>query len=217
MRGLGDCTFERANEAWGFDGGDAWSTALAATWEKGAAWPTVAVGNYIDRTEEISPWGSCTPNWLHRPGEARAFAAPLALKPSFCALSMLFTDWNRSGTPSLRVSNDREYYEGGQEQMWTIDAGRRSGGAEPGRWLEDLAHLGHGHCQHRSRWRRLSRILPHQHGRQQAADADRARWRSGAEAGLQATSPMPRASRRTGPISAMICDRARRGTPSSRT
>ena len=28
MRGLGGCRFERANEAWGFDGGDAWSTAL---------------------------------------------------------------------------------------------------------------------------------------------------------------------------------------------
>jgi hypothetical protein len=123
MRGLGDCMFERANEAWGFDGGDAWSTALAATWEKGAAWPTVAIGNYIDRAEEISPWGSCTPNWLHRPGEAGKFAAPLPLKPSFCALSMLFTDWNRSGTPSLRVSNDREYYEGGQEQMWTLTPG----------------------------------------------------------------------------------------------
>ena len=25
MRGLGACRFERANEAWGFDGGDAWS------------------------------------------------------------------------------------------------------------------------------------------------------------------------------------------------
>jgi hypothetical protein len=36
---------------------------------------------------------------------------------------MLFTDWNRSGTPSLRVSNDREYYEGGQEQMWKLDPG----------------------------------------------------------------------------------------------
>src|SRR5690606_16390772 len=45
------------------------------------------------------------------------------LKPSFCPLSMLFTDWNRSGTPSLRVSNDREYYEGGQEQMWKIEPG----------------------------------------------------------------------------------------------
>ncbi len=67
MRGLGNCRFERANEAWGFDGGDAWSTAFAATWEKGAAWPTLAIGNYINRLEETSPWGSCTDNWLHRP------------------------------------------------------------------------------------------------------------------------------------------------------
>lgn len=124
MRGLGDCRFERANEAWGFDGGDAWSTAFAATWEAGAEWPTLAVGNYIDRREEGFPWGSCTDNWLHRPaGQGGGFAAPLALTPSYCALSMLFTDWNRSGTPSLRVSNDREYYKGGQEQMWRVAAG----------------------------------------------------------------------------------------------
>ena len=67
MRGLGNCQFERANEAWDFNGGDAWSTAMAATWEKDAAWPTIAIGNYIDRKEEMSPWGSCTDNWLHRP------------------------------------------------------------------------------------------------------------------------------------------------------
>ena len=126
MRGLGHCKFERANEAWGFDGGDAWTAAFAATWEKGASWPTLAVGNYIDRSKEIDPWGSCTDNWLHRPltNTDRKFAAPIPLKPSFCALSMLFTDWNRSGTPSLRVSNDREYYEGGQEQLWRVDPGK---------------------------------------------------------------------------------------------
>ncbi len=123
MRGTGDCRFERANEAWGFDGGDAWSTALAAEWENGQDWPTIAVGNYIDREQEMFPWGSCTDNWLHRPA-GRAFAAPLALKPSFCALSMLFTDWNRSGTPSLRIANDREYYKGGQEQLWKIAPGQ---------------------------------------------------------------------------------------------
>ncbi len=120
MRGLGACMFERANEAWGFDGGDAWSAAAALTFERGASWPSIAIGNYIDREEEISPWGSCTDNWLHRPGAAGQFAPPLPLTPSFCALSMLFTDWDKSGTPSLRVSNDREYYEGGQEQMWRI-------------------------------------------------------------------------------------------------
>ena len=129
MRGLGACKFERANEAWGFDGGDAWHTALAATWEHGAEWPTLAVGTYIDRTQDIEPWGHCTDNWLYRPkavdGNAgRAFDRPLALKPSYCSLSMLFTDWNRSGTPSLRVANDREYYRGGQEQLWRIDSGK---------------------------------------------------------------------------------------------
>jgi hypothetical protein len=126
MRGLGGCKFERANEAWGFNGGDSWWTSAAATWEKGADWPTIAVGSYIDRAQEISPWGSCTDNWLLRPAEGgQRFGAPIPLKPSFCPLSMLFTDWNRSGTPSLRVSNDREYYEGGQEQMWKIEPGKQ--------------------------------------------------------------------------------------------
>ena len=124
MKGLGNCRFTRANEEWGFVGGNAWSTAFAATWEKGANWPTIAIGNYVDRFEEISPWGSCTDNWLHRPdGTAQHFAAPLPLKPSFCPLSIMFTDWSRRGTPDLRVSNDRQYYEGGQEQMWRMGAG----------------------------------------------------------------------------------------------
>jgi enediyne biosynthesis protein E4 len=122
MRGLGDCRFASANAAWGFDGGNAWSTAFAATWEKDASWPTLAVGNYIDPREEDFPWGSCTDNWLHRP-EGASFARPVPLTPSFCALSMLFTDWDRSGTPSLRVSNDREYYRGGQEQLWRMTPG----------------------------------------------------------------------------------------------
>lgn len=126
MRGLGECRFERANEAWGFDGGDAWSTAFSATWERGNSWPTLAVGNYIDRFEDFEPWGSCTDNWLHRPLSAteRRFAPPLPLNPSYCPLSILFTDWDRSGTPSLRVSNDREYYKGGQEQMWKLEPGK---------------------------------------------------------------------------------------------
>ncbi|MCX7288878.1 MAG: CRTAC1 family protein [Rhodobacterales bacterium] len=124
LRGLGDCTFEDASQAWGFDGGDAWSTAFAAIWEKGQTWPTLAIGNYLDRKEEAFPWGSCTDNWLHRPApDGAGFAPPLPLTPSFCALSMLFTDWNNSGQPALRVSNDREYYKGGQEQMWHLDPG----------------------------------------------------------------------------------------------
>ncbi len=128
MKGDGHCHFTRANEAWGFDGRDLWSTAFSATWEKGNDWPTLAIGTYIDRTQDAFPWGSCTDNALYRPkakGLASAgFDAPLPLKPSFCSLSMLFTDWNRSGTPSLRVSNDREYYKGGTEQLWHVDPGK---------------------------------------------------------------------------------------------
>ena len=45
LRGLGDCRFERANEAWGFDGGRGWTTAFSATWERGATLPTLAFGD----------------------------------------------------------------------------------------------------------------------------------------------------------------------------
>ena len=125
MRGLGNCKFERANEKWQFNGGDAWWTSFSATWEHGSSWPTLALGSYIDPKQEIDPWGSCTDNWLLRPKAGTAgFDAPAVLKPSFCTLSMLFTDWNRSGTQSLRVSNDREYYLGGTEQLWHVDPGK---------------------------------------------------------------------------------------------
>lgn len=122
MRGLGDCRFADATETWGFLARDLWWTAFAATWEADVDWPTLAFGSYIDRAQEMFPWGNCTENLLYR-GRAGQFNAPLDLTPSFCPLSMLFTDWNQSGTPALRVSNDREYYKGGQEQMWHMPPG----------------------------------------------------------------------------------------------
>jgi enediyne biosynthesis protein E4 len=132
MKGLGKCKFAEMNKGWSADGGDAWTTAFSATWEKGNSWPTLAFGTYIDRAFESDPWGHCTDNWLLRPNAAQnGFGPRIVLKPSFCTLSMLFTDWNRSGTPALRVSNDREYYMGGQEQMWKVTPG-----AEPQRYSE---------------------------------------------------------------------------------
>lgn len=125
MKGLGKCKFADMGKSWSVDGGDAWTTAFSATWEKGNSWPTLAFGTYIDRNFENNPWGNCTDNWLLRPNDKQnGFGPRIALKPSFCSLSMLFTDWNRSGTPSLRVSNDREYYMGGQEQMWKVLPGQ---------------------------------------------------------------------------------------------
>jgi hypothetical protein len=125
MRGLGDCKFERGNERWAFQGGNQWTTAFAAAWLGGDARPTLAFGTYIDRARQDFPWGSCTDNQLVRPapGDAVAYTPPRPLKPAFCSLGMMFSDWNRSGTPALRVTNDREYYKGGHEQLWHVAAG----------------------------------------------------------------------------------------------
>jgi hypothetical protein len=122
FRGLGGCRFERANEAWAFAGGNAWTTAFTARWDPGQRWPTLVFGNYVDRAKPGSPWGTCHDNVLIRPGPDRGFAPPEALAPGYCALSALFSDWNRDGTADLRLSNDRQYYRGGQEQLWRIPA-----------------------------------------------------------------------------------------------
>ncbi|MDH5541084.1 MAG: CRTAC1 family protein [Rhizobacter sp.] len=124
-RGLGGCRFERATDRWALHSGNGWHTAFAATWERGLAWPTLAIGTYVDRAKPEFPWGSCTPALLVRPAPGgRGFAEAQPLRPGHCALSMLFSDWNRSGQPALRVSNDREYYKGGQEQLWRLPPGQ---------------------------------------------------------------------------------------------
>jgi hypothetical protein len=125
FRGLGGCKFERANGPWNVRTNNAWHTAFSATWEKGNAWPTLAIGTYINRAKPEFPWGSCTPGLLLRPAASgKAFANATPLEPGYCALSMLFSDWNRSGEAALRVSNDREYYKGGQEQLWHLSPGQ---------------------------------------------------------------------------------------------
>ena len=122
LRGLGDCTFERANEAWGFDGGDAWTTAVSATWEGDNRLPTLAFGNYVELDDDGNQTGDCSNNVLVRPA-ADGFTDVTQLEPSWCTLSMLFTDWDRSGGQDLRVANDRHYYRDGEEQLWKIEDG----------------------------------------------------------------------------------------------
>jgi enediyne biosynthesis protein E4 len=125
FRGLGACRFQRANEAWSIQTSNGWHTAFSATWERGQSWPTLAFGTYVDRTKPEFPWGSCTAGLLLRPSPAgKGFAPPTPLVPGHCALSMLFSDWGRTGEAGLRVSNDREYYKDGQEQLWKIAPGQ---------------------------------------------------------------------------------------------
>ena len=126
FRGLGGCKFERATDKWALQSGNALHSAFSATWERGQEWPTLALGTYVDRSKPEFPWGSCTPGSLLRPapGGGRRFAAPTELTPGHCALSMLFSDWGRTGQAALRVSNDREFYKGGQEQLWQVAPGK---------------------------------------------------------------------------------------------
>jgi hypothetical protein len=120
LRGAGECRFSPAPAAWGFDGGDEWTTAFSATFEPGADWPTLVIGNYVDQDDPAGPFDACDTNYLIRP-QGRAFGPRTPLEPGFCALSMLISDWKRTGVPDLRISNDRQYYvRDGYEQMWHL-------------------------------------------------------------------------------------------------
>lgn len=123
MRGRGDCRFVRANERWGYEGGDALSAAFSATWEGSAALPTLAFGNYLDMANDPDR-RDCADSELVRPGPRRqTYAEPIPLTPGYCTLSVLFSDWDRSGHADLRMANDRHYYLDGEEQLWRIAEG----------------------------------------------------------------------------------------------
>ena len=121
LRGGPDCRFAPFRGL-GFDSGDRWTTAFSATWEAGQTLPTLAFGNYVDRDDPDGPFRACDDNLLYRP-EGSGYVAPLPLRPGYCALSLLFSDWGRLGQVDLRVSNDRHYYvDDGQEQLWRMAA-----------------------------------------------------------------------------------------------
>lgn len=124
LRNSGNCTFERANEALGFAGTDGFSTAFSATWEGSSSLPTLAIGHYLTIGPDGDSTFDCADNVMLRPapGSTR-YGTPTPLLPGYCALSMLFSDWDGSGRSDLRVTNDRQYYRDGMEQLWRMAAG----------------------------------------------------------------------------------------------
>jgi len=125
LRGLGDCRFEAANDAWGIAPTPGNTMAFSATWEGAAVLPTLAFGQYVE-TLEAGAW-ACPDNEVIRPNASgTGYAPPTPLSPGYCPLSMLFSDWDGSGRRDLRVSNDRHYYGelgGGGEQLWRVEPG----------------------------------------------------------------------------------------------
>lgn len=123
LRGRGECRFEQANEAWAFDGGAAWTVGFSAQWEGGADLPTLAFGNYLALDEGGQPTFTCEDSLLLRPDGDLGYPEASPLSPGWCTLSVLFSDWDRSGRRDLRMANDRHYYRDGQEQLWQVAPG----------------------------------------------------------------------------------------------
>ncbi len=127
LRGLGGCRFESDDGRLGLVGSDVMTTAFSATWEGSQALPTLAFGTYLVDPDHPDPDDLCEDGQLVRPGpDGARYADPIPLTPAWCALSMLFSDWDRSGRRDLRISNDREYYSDlsdGEEQLWRVAPG----------------------------------------------------------------------------------------------
>ncbi|CUI86792.1 FG-GAP repeat domain-containing protein [Cognatishimia activa] len=135
LKGDGACGFAPFGPELGFGSGDHWTTAFSATWEEGNSLPTLAFGTYVDRSNPDGPFEACDVTLLYRP-DGESYGKPTELAPGYCALSMLFTDWDRSGRQDLRVSNDRHYYvRGGQEQLWAMSETPRLYGEADG-WAD---------------------------------------------------------------------------------
>ena len=127
LRGLGDCRFEPADERVG----------VRRRWRLGDRLQRDVGGRRraaharhrplpdVGRPRAAASF-ACDDNLLVRPepGGVARYAPPIPLSPGFCTLSILFSDWDRSGRRDLRVTNDRQYYRDGQEQLWR-DRARR--------------------------------------------------------------------------------------------
>lgn len=121
LKGQPNCQFS-AFDGLGFRSEDHWTTGFSATWEEGQSLPTLAFGTYVDRLDPEGPFETCSPTLLYRP-EGNHYRQPQHLEPGHCSLSILFSDWARTGRADLRVSNDRHYYvRGGQEQLWAMES-----------------------------------------------------------------------------------------------
>ena len=119
-RGLGGCRFVDATRDWGLPSDDRWTTAFTATWEPGKDWPSLFFGNYVDRSDPDGPFEACDSHVYLRP-DGQKYGDIETIQPGYCTLSALISDWQRTGKPELRLSNDRHYYvRGGYEQMLNL-------------------------------------------------------------------------------------------------
>ena len=124
LHGLGDCLFAPPDLTLGLRQDNAWTVGFSATWEGDAALPTLAFGDYLVPGANPDGTTTCADSRLVRPApDGTTYDPAIPLRPGMCALSMLFSDWDRSGRRDLRVSNDRHYDADAEEQLWRIAPG----------------------------------------------------------------------------------------------
>jgi len=121
------CRFSPAGTELGMSTIKAVTTAFSATWEPNRDLPTLAFGTYLALDERGERTFDCGPNFLFRPYPPNVsfgqYDVPIPLDPGYCALGMLFSDWDGSGYRDLRITNDRQYYRDGMDQLWRIRGG----------------------------------------------------------------------------------------------
>ena len=143
LRGLGDCRFERADEALGIADTDTLTVAFSATWEEANELPTLAFGGYVapDR-------GSCADGRLLRPAASGdGYAPPVALDAGLL----------HAVDAVQRLEPDRTARPAHVERPALLPRGQRAAlahrarrGAAPvhrGRRVAPAAALGDGHRQ----------------------------------------------------------------------
>jgi hypothetical protein len=101
LKGGPDCRFEKANRNFSIDGGGRGRPACRQYGKRATAFRPSRSAIMSTARHRERPFGTCEPNQLLRPGTGRSrlFGCQEAAEPGHCALSMLFTDWNRSGSP----------------------------------------------------------------------------------------------------------------------
>ena len=123
LRGRGGCGFGDLGSSLGFSE-KGYDTAFSAKWEGSATLPTIAIGRYRRVDINGNPTVDCGDDALYRPtAGGTSYGRAIELSPGYCALSILFSDWDRSGRRDLRVTNDRNYYVEGSDQLWRVAAG----------------------------------------------------------------------------------------------
>ena len=120
LRGLGDCRFERANEALGIDGGDTWTVAFSATWE-GVERPAHAGVRRLPRAGSPVVRGQPPAATGARRRRIRARRSPS--RPATARCRCCSATGAAPGRRDLRLTNDRHYYRDGSDQLWRVAPG----------------------------------------------------------------------------------------------